>query len=147
MTTLSKEFFAGFWATTVRKRFDLYGQLRGHGNAISLSLIGWSVYPGFIPDGDRIVSKTYMMRVEGENTRLPHYLARLYRLTLCYSRVRGNAQTLYWVATSLSQILGCSCSSLIHPFIQQRRNLDGLLPDMRNLLQIIAGKQLSPIQT
>jgi IS1 family transposase len=27
---------------------------------------GWWVYPGFIPDGDLIVSKTYMTRVEGE---------------------------------------------------------------------------------
>jgi insertion element IS1 protein InsB len=46
--------------------------------------LGWSVYPGFIPDGDQIVSKTYMTRVEGENTRLRHYLARLHRKTLCY---------------------------------------------------------------
>jgi insertion element IS1 protein InsB len=46
---------------------------------------GWSVYPGFIPDGDQIVSKTYMTRAEGENTRLRHYLARLHRKTLCYS--------------------------------------------------------------
>ena len=33
---------------------------------------GWKVYPGFIPDGDQIVSKTYMTRVEGENSRLRH---------------------------------------------------------------------------
>ena len=31
---------------------------------------GWKVYPGFIPDGDQIVCKTYMTRVEGENTSL-----------------------------------------------------------------------------
>ncbi|MEG4365283.1 IS1 family transposase [Microcoleus sp. C2C6] len=47
---------------------------------------GWPVYPMFIPDEDRIISKTYMTRVEGENTRLRHYLARLHRKTLCYSR-------------------------------------------------------------
>jgi insertion element IS1 protein InsB len=47
---------------------------------------GWSVYPGFIPKGEQIVSKTYMTRVEGENTRLRHYLARLHRQTLCYSK-------------------------------------------------------------
>lgn len=47
---------------------------------------GWPVYPMFIPDGDQIVSKTYMTRVEGENTRLRHYLARLKRKTLCYSK-------------------------------------------------------------
>lgn len=47
---------------------------------------GNPVYPKFIPDGDQIVSKTYMIRVEGENTRLRHYLARLHRKTLCYSK-------------------------------------------------------------
>ena len=36
--------------------------------------------------GDHIVSKTYMTRVEGENTRLRHYLARLRRKTLSYSK-------------------------------------------------------------
>ena len=47
---------------------------------------GWSVYPSFIPEGDQIVSKTYMTRVEGENTRLRHDLARLHRKTLCDSK-------------------------------------------------------------
>lgn len=47
---------------------------------------GWPVYPMFIPDGDRIISQTYMTRVEVENTRLRHYLARLHRRTLCYSK-------------------------------------------------------------
>lgn len=37
----------------------------------------------------RIVSKTYMTRVEGENTRLRHYLARWHRKTLCYSKSLG----------------------------------------------------------
>ena len=32
------------------------------------------------------IRKTYMTRVEGENTRLRHYLARLHRKTLCYSK-------------------------------------------------------------
>jgi len=32
----------------------------------------WRVYPIFIQDADHIVSKTYMTRVEGENTRLRH---------------------------------------------------------------------------
>jgi IS1 family transposase len=47
---------------------------------------GWLVYPMFIREEDHIVSKTYMTRVEGENTRLRHYLARLHRRTLCYSK-------------------------------------------------------------
>ena len=37
-------------------------------------------------DGDQIISKTYMVRVEGENTRLRHPKARLHRQTLCYSK-------------------------------------------------------------
>jgi IS1 family transposase len=47
---------------------------------------GYGVYPCFINDADHLVSKTYMTRVEGENTRLRHYLARLHRRTLCYSK-------------------------------------------------------------
>ena len=39
---------------------------------------GSKVYPQFIPDGDKIIRKIYMTRVEGENTRLRHYLGRLH---------------------------------------------------------------------
>ena len=42
--------------------------------------------PSTFQTGDQIVSKTYMTRVEGENTRLRHYLARLARKSLCYSK-------------------------------------------------------------
>ncbi len=34
---------------------------------------GYAVYPKFIDASQHIVSKTYMTRVEGENTRLRHY--------------------------------------------------------------------------
>jgi insertion element IS1 protein InsB len=47
---------------------------------------GYPVYPCVIEDGDPLVSKTAMTRVEGENCRLRHYLARLHRKTLCYSK-------------------------------------------------------------
>ena len=47
---------------------------------------GWKVYFNFIPPGDQIISKIYMTRVEGENTRFRNYLARLKRKTLCYSK-------------------------------------------------------------
>ena len=47
---------------------------------------GYAVYPQFIDGSQHVVSKTNMMRVEGENTRLRHYLARLHRNTLCYSK-------------------------------------------------------------
>ena len=46
----------------------------------------WLVYPCFINNCDHLILKTYMTRVEGENTRLRHYLARLKRKTLCYSK-------------------------------------------------------------
>ena len=47
---------------------------------------GWKVYPMYIEPEDHLICKTYMTRVEGENTRLRHYLARLHRKTLCYSK-------------------------------------------------------------
>ena len=37
---------------------------------------GYPVYPCFIEPEAHLVSKTYMTRVEGENTRLRHYLVR-----------------------------------------------------------------------
>jgi len=39
-----------------------------------------------IDECDHLVSKTAMTRVEGENSRLRHYLARLHRQTFCYSK-------------------------------------------------------------
>ena len=47
---------------------------------------GWKVYPMYIKSEDHLVSKTYMTRVERENTRPGHYQARLHRKTLCYSK-------------------------------------------------------------
>ena len=38
---------------------------------------GYVVYPQFIEDAYHIVNKTYMTRVEGENTRLRHDLSRI----------------------------------------------------------------------
>ena len=84
---------------------------------------GWSVYPGFIPDGDQIICKTYMTRVESENTRLRHYLARLHRKTLCYSKSEEMLKHSIRVVTALPQILGCAGSSIIHIYIQQRLKL------------------------
>jgi IS1 family transposase len=42
--------------------------------------------PSLLTRLTHIVSKSYMTRVEGENTRLRHYLSRLHRKTLCYSK-------------------------------------------------------------
>ncbi len=47
---------------------------------------GYKVDLCLIEDGDYLVSKAAMTRVEGENCRLRHYLARLHRPTLCYSK-------------------------------------------------------------
>ena len=47
---------------------------------------GYVVYSMFIDDLSHLISKTYMTRVEGENTRLRHYLALTHRKTLCYSK-------------------------------------------------------------
>ncbi len=91
---------------------------------------GWSVYPGFILDGDQIISKTanraggylqlasggfaYMTRVEGENTRLRHYLARLHRSFVVLFQVRRNVEILNSIATSLLKIPLDTQVSLIH---------------------------------
>lgn len=47
---------------------------------------GYPVYPCLIDGCDHLVGKTVVTRVEGENCRLRHYLARLHRKTLCYSK-------------------------------------------------------------
>ena len=62
---------------------------------------GWKVYPMYIQSEDHLISKTYMTRVEGENTRFRHCAlertdslrlanrhtsARLHRKILCYSK-------------------------------------------------------------
>ena len=47
---------------------------------------GWKAYPRDLPEDEQIVSKTDMTRVEGENTRLRHYLACPHRKTWCYSQ-------------------------------------------------------------
>lgn len=47
---------------------------------------GYKVYPCLIEECDHLINKTGMTRVEGENCRLRHYLARLHRKTLCYSK-------------------------------------------------------------
>jgi IS1 family transposase/transposase-like protein len=48
---------------------------------------GYCVYSHFIdPKKHLVLPKTQMTRVEGENTRVRHYLARLHRATLCYSK-------------------------------------------------------------
>jgi IS1 family transposase len=47
----------------------------------------YCVYANFIhPAKHLVMKKTKMTRVEGENTQLRHYLARLHRATLCYSK-------------------------------------------------------------
>ena len=83
----------GWWETTVPKPLNHCGKrwLRRRKRGAFWQCYFWvsdgnPVYPQFIPKVDQIVSKTYMTRVEGENTRLRHYLARLHRKTLCYSK-------------------------------------------------------------
>ena len=48
---------------------------------------GYCVYANYIDSQQHLVlPKTQLTRVESENTRLRHYLARLHRATLCYSK-------------------------------------------------------------
>jgi IS1 family transposase len=62
---------------------------------------GYCVYANYInPEKHLVLPKILLTRVEGENTRLRHYLARLHRATLCYSKSQD--------------ILRCSVRLLIH---------------------------------
>jgi hypothetical protein len=56
----------------------------------------------------------YMTRVEGENTRLRHYLARLHRKTLCYSLVSGDVEVFTAPTAPLLEVPNCSSASLVH---------------------------------
>ena len=48
---------------------------------------GYCVYANYISSERHLVlPKIQLTRVEGDNTRLRHYLARLHRATLCYSK-------------------------------------------------------------
>ncbi len=111
------------WATIVPRPLKPLWAIVGAWQCYFYVTDGWSVYPGFIPPGDQIVSKTYMTRVEGENTRLRHYLARLHRKTLCYSKseemLRHSIRLLlhylkFWDVPPY----------LIHPVIQQRPTMN-----------------------
>lgn len=79
---------------------------------------GYAVYSKFIDGSQHIISKTYMTRVEGtsvggqntlppelsENTRLRHYLARLHRKTLCYSKSVEMTRVFYPAVVALFTI-------------------------------------------
>jgi IS1 family transposase len=64
--------FAEHSAKTFATLWKVVGQWKCHFYVTD----GWKVYPKFIPEVAQIISKTYMTKVEGENTRLRHYLAR-----------------------------------------------------------------------
>lgn len=58
----------------------LWLMIRGWGSFLYIT-DGYPVYLCLIDDCDHLVSKTAMTRVEGENSRLRYYLARLHRKT------------------------------------------------------------------
>lgn len=65
---------------------NIYGRLLSEDIRFWYATDGYVVYTLFVEEDSHIVSKTYMTRVEGKNTRLRHYLARLHRKTLWYSK-------------------------------------------------------------
>ena len=60
----------------MEKSFILYGNQLKNGNVIFILQMDGKYMPRPINDGDKIISKTYMTIVVGENTRLQHYFAR-----------------------------------------------------------------------
>lgn len=61
-----------------------------------------------------MISKTYTTRVESENTRLSHYLPRLHRKTLCYSKSALDAEVFTSVTASLLKVPKSPSDSLAH---------------------------------
>ena len=84
---------------------------------------GYKVYQSFINDVDQIVDKTYMTRVEGENTRLRHYLARVASQNFVLLQISRYAEVLSSLATLLPEISNAARTNLIHPSIKQRPHL------------------------
>ncbi len=64
---------------------------------------GYAVYPQFIDELDHIVSKPSMTRVEGENTRLRHYLARKYEKNFMLFKICRNVNDFYQIASVLPE--------------------------------------------
>ena len=64
---------------------QLWESLKGHTIGWVMTDF-WKVYPQMMPAEKLRQSKEETYTVEGYNTRLRHYLARLKRKTLCYSK-------------------------------------------------------------
>lgn len=76
---------------------------------------GYVVYKSFIEAKKHIVSKTAMTRVEGENGRLRHDLARLHRQGLCYSKDQRDVEFIAPTTAALSEDGKCSYSTMTIP--------------------------------
>jgi IS1 family transposase len=69
------------------RTFDKLWQRIQNWNSRKYFTDGYCIYSIYIPPQKHLVlPKTQLTRVEGENMRLRHYLARLHRATLCYSK-------------------------------------------------------------
>jgi insertion element IS1 protein InsB len=94
---------------------------------------GWSVYPCFIAEEDQIVSKTYMTRVESENTRLRHYLARLHRKTLGCIPLRNKYKYSLMSCEKIERNTGESAMLNIPP--EEKAQLDTYLVETAKILR------------
>lgn len=81
---------------------------------------GYPVYPCLIDECDHLASKTAMTRVEGENSRLRHYLARVAPQDLLLLQVTNDVGIIHPVVDLLSQALVCADSCLNHLSLVQR---------------------------
>lgn len=83
---------------------------------------GWSVYPGFIPEGDQIVSKTYMTRVQGGKHSLTPLSGSITSEDIVLFQISRNVGAFNSIVTSLPQVPRGAHSSAHHKLIQQRGN-------------------------
>jgi len=66
---------------------------------------GYCIYAIYIPLGKhQVLPKTKLTRVEGENTRLRHYLARLPKSNLMLLKINSNAEAFSYTFDALFKI-------------------------------------------
>ena len=114
------------WWSPVHQGRRTTERLLRYGSARSVVTHGGSVYPGFIPDGDQIVSKTYMTRVEGENTRQRHSANSTASQDTVVFQIRRTTETLNQIVTTLSEVLGFSGCSIIYTAIDRHQKGDAV---------------------
>lgn len=72
--------------TATRLWRQLTARLKAQGNETMFYADHYNVYPTIVPPEQLIQSKKETFTIEGQNSLMRHFLARLHRKTFCYSK-------------------------------------------------------------